>query len=96
MSDTTDPHPNDSGKRPFLVVYDYGQGGIWMYLYAESAEQIAERYPGLTVITEWRDWMTPDRLVPIIATIGRDMTFDIDNPQGYLAKADPELRRRRT
>jgi hypothetical protein len=61
--------------------------------WAESAEQIAARYPGLTVITEWREWMTPDRLIEIIATIGPHMTFDIDQPDGWLAGADEALRR---
>jgi hypothetical protein len=27
-----------AGKRPYLAVDDYGSGGIWIYLYAESAE----------------------------------------------------------
>lgn len=83
----------DSGKRPYLAIDDYGTGGIWIYLWAESADQITARYPGLTVITEWREWMTPDRLIEIIATIGPHMTFDIDQPDGWLARADEALRR---
>ncbi len=82
----------DSGKKPYLAVYDYGMGGIWIYVYAESADQIAARYPGLTVISEWREWMTPDRLIEIIAAIGPQMTFDIDQPDGWLAKSDETLR----
>ena len=35
--------------REFLVCYDYGQGGIWLYLDAESPFQIANTYPDLTV-----------------------------------------------
>ena len=84
-----------SGKRPYLAVYDYGTGGIWIYVYAESAEQITERYPGLTVITEWRDWMTPERIIELTAGIGSHMTFDIDKPDGWLAQSDDELRRSR-
>ena len=83
----------NEGKRPFLVVYDYGTGGVWIYIYAKSAEQIKARYPGLTVITEWRDWMTPDRVVELTATIGASMTFDIDRSDGWLAHAEDELRR---
>lgn len=84
-----------SGKRPYLAVYDYGTGGIWIYVYAKSAEQITERYPGLTVITEWRDWMTPERVIELTTGIGSDMTFDIDTPDGWLARSDDELSRPR-
>lgn len=80
------------GKRPFLVVDDYGTGGIWIYLYATSAKQITDRYPGLTVITDWREWMTPERVFEIAAEIGPDMTFDIDNPHGWLADSEDALR----
>ena len=64
-----------------------------MYVYARSGEQITARYPGLTVITEWRDWMTPDRVIELTATIGPDMTFDVDRPDDWLAHSEDELRR---
>ncbi len=51
-----------------------------------SADQITERYPDLTVITGWRDWMTPERLLPLASTIQPEMVFDIDHPDGYLAR----------
>jgi hypothetical protein len=35
--------------KSFLVCYDYGQGGIWLYLTAESSEEIRHKYPSLTV-----------------------------------------------
>jgi hypothetical protein len=44
-------------KERFLVVDDYGMGGIWAYLLAESAEQIGERYPTLNIVTETPDWL---------------------------------------
>lgn len=76
------------GARPraeqttFLVMDDYGTGGIWMYIHAQSAAQITERYPRLKVFTGWLDWMTPDRLIPIIWNLS---AYDIDHPTGYLA-----------
>lgn len=79
-------------KKPFLVVDDYGMGGIWMYVCARSADQITERYPDLTVITEWRDWMTPERLLPLASTIEPEMVFDIDHPHGYLARHEESHR----
>jgi hypothetical protein len=33
----------------FLASYDYGQGGIWLYIEAESSRQITETYRDLTV-----------------------------------------------
>jgi hypothetical protein len=83
----------EEGKRPYLAVYDYGTGGVWIYVYAQSPEQVTARYPGLTVFTEWRDWMTPERVIELTATIRPDMTFDIDRPDGWLASAEDELRR---
>ncbi len=31
----------------FLACYDYGQGGIWLYIRGESPEQIKRTYPAL-------------------------------------------------
>jgi hypothetical protein len=33
----------------FLSCYDYGMGGAWLYVEAESPEQIQQTYDGLTV-----------------------------------------------
>lgn len=38
--------------REFYVLYDYGQGGLWAILRAESAEQVRERFPQLQVFEE--------------------------------------------
>ena len=72
------PRPDQT---TFLVVDDYGTGGIWMYIHARSADEITDRFPGLTVFTEWRSWMTPDRLVPLVWNLE---AYDIDAPSGYL------------
>jgi hypothetical protein len=58
-----------SMKRPFLVVYDYGTGGVWAYVWAESEEQILSRFD-VDVISEVPDWLVPHKLV----------TLDIDRP----------------
>jgi hypothetical protein len=34
-------------KREYLVLYDYGMGGVWAYLTAENEDQIRERFPQL-------------------------------------------------
>jgi len=33
----------------FLTVYDYGMGGVWQWITAESKEQILAKYPALHV-----------------------------------------------
>jgi hypothetical protein len=63
------------------VIDDYGTGGIWMYIHARSAEEITQRFPALTVIEEWLEWMTPDRLIPLIWNLE---AYDLDSPTGYL------------
>jgi hypothetical protein len=55
MADGRDQARPKPGQSTFLVIDDYGTGGIWMYIHAACAQQIRERFPELTVITEWRD-----------------------------------------
>lgn len=76
--DTVSPRPDQT---TYLVVDDYGTGGIWIYIHARSAEEITDRFPDLTVFTEWRSWMTPDRLIPLVWNLE---AYDLDDPSGYL------------
>jgi hypothetical protein len=70
------------GKQEFFVVYDYGQGGLWAILRAESAEQVRRKYPGLDVF-EGRPPMLDDATVSSIRRAG---VRDIDDaPDGWLA-----------
>lgn len=62
-------------KKAFLVVHDYGQGGVWAYVRATSKEQIQRRLPGLEVVDRPPSWMTREDL----ARIEQRMTFDIDD-----------------
>ena len=68
-------------KRPFLTVYDYGQGGVWLVLLAESAAQIREKYPDLQVVEKPPPSMNEEQLEDIRAR----RTLDIDD------EADPFL-----
>jgi hypothetical protein len=82
MSDDRHRPSPKLGQSTFLVIDDYGTGGIWMYIHAASAQQIRERFPELIVITEWGEWMTPERLIPVIWDV---WAYDFDAPTGYLA-----------
>ena len=69
-------------KQEFFVVYDYGQGGLWAILRAESAEQVRRKYPGVEVF-EGRPPMLDDATV---SSIRRTGVRDIDDPpDGWLA-----------
>jgi hypothetical protein len=69
-------------KHKHLVVYNYGQGGLWAFIRADSAEQIEERYPELKVVSEIPTWMTDDIRSRLEAT----ETYDLDAPpSGLLA-----------
>jgi hypothetical protein len=69
-------------KQEFFVVYDYGQGGLWAILRAESAEQVRRKYPGVEVF-EGRPPMLDDATVSGIRRAG---VRDIDDPpDGWLA-----------
>lgn len=67
-------------KQPFLVVYDYGSGGLWGVVLAGSAEEIQRVYPELEVVPELPKWMTQDYYADLAAT-----PYDVDGaPWGLL------------
>lgn len=69
-------------KQRFLVVYDYGQGGVWAFIHARSREEIKRGFPELDIVDEVPKWMSVDE----VAVLEERMTFDIDKPRGWLAK----------
>lgn len=69
-------------KQKHLVVYDYGQGGLWAFIYADSPQQIEERYPELKVVAEVPPWMTGE----LRSRLEAKETYDLDAPpSGLLA-----------
>jgi hypothetical protein len=44
----------------FLVCYDYGQGGVWRYLLADSRDAVIAEYPMLTVFDSSPPWWTDE------------------------------------
>ncbi len=48
-------------SQPFLVVYDYGQGGIWWWITASSSVEITKAYRGVRVLEHAPDWWTPEQ-----------------------------------
>ncbi|MDR1237108.1 MAG: hypothetical protein LBK28_02585 [Propionibacteriaceae bacterium] len=66
---------DDEGKRPFLIGYDYGMGGLWGVMYARSTEEIKDHYPELVVVNEWPKWMDNDEFTRMA-----ENAYDIDGP----------------
>lgn len=67
-------------KRDFLVVYDYGQGGVWAFVSARSRGEIERGFPELRVVEDTPDWMSETELKGIKAR----MRFDVERPVGWL------------
>jgi hypothetical protein len=61
----------------FLVVYDYGTGGVWVRLRAESIDAVREKYPELVVIDSRPPSMSPDVFEEIQSTA---RIVDVDSP----------------
>jgi hypothetical protein len=76
-------------RREFLTVYDYGQGGVWTLLLADSADQIRDRYPELKVVTHPPGTMTDEELERIRSKRHR---VDIDDLQEPFLKSLREHR----
>ena len=61
-------------KHDYLVVYDYGTGGVWSVIAAYSKEQVQARFPDLEVVDVKPEWMTGEMYDRIRSTL----FFDID------------------
>lgn len=71
-------------KQRFLVVDDYGQGGIWGFVWARSVDEIHATFRDLQVIDSMPSWLTGEQL----AVMEQRMTFDIDDvkPDDWIAR----------
>jgi hypothetical protein len=67
-------------KRDFLVVYDYGQGGVWAVVSARSRGEIERGFPQLRVFEDTPGWMSETEL----KSIKKRMSFDLERPSGWL------------
>ena len=62
-------------RKDFLVVYDYGAGGAWAVLLADSPAQVRERFPELRIVTERPAWLTRQEE----RRLRERMTIDVDD-----------------
>ena len=76
-------------KRPYLVLYDYGIGGLWGVMLARSEKEIARMYPELAVVHDRPRWMSADLYARIC-----EQEYDIDGaPWGMLNAVLSDRRR---
>ena len=71
----------------YLVVYDYGPGGVWAFVTAQSKEQIVGKYPMLSVFAERPDWMSEEAC----RDIRLRNSFDIDDEPPHWLNAAMRL-----
>jgi hypothetical protein len=64
----------------FLVVYDYGQGGFWAIVRAESPVDVQSRFPELTLVPDRPAWMSDQVLSDL-----HDEVLNVRQPTGLLS-----------
>jgi hypothetical protein len=62
-------------KCEHLVCYDYGQGGVWAFVWAHSPDDINQKFPELQVVETKPNWMTAE----VENRIRSTMSIDIDD-----------------
>ena len=66
-------------EREFLVVYDYGTGGVWGFARAQSEAEINNAFPELQVVHDTPEWMTlkQERKIRSVSsfTVGKAASF---------------------
>lgn len=65
----------------FWVLYDYGPGGLWTILRADSAQQIRARYPQLQVFDAPPEYLDGEAVERVLAAGVRDIEAP---PSGWL------------
>ena len=72
-------------RNQYLIVHDYGMGGVWGIINANSEQEIRKKYPQVKVIETRPMWMSDADYNDIASA----HSFDIDDePRGWLAKLD--------
>jgi hypothetical protein len=61
-------------RQAFLTLHDYGTGGLWAYMRADSPEQIRARFRDLEVLAEAPAFMDEEQLKQIEA----DGVYDVE------------------
>jgi hypothetical protein len=65
--------------KEFLVVYDYGSGGVWGIAIASSEKEISQHFPDLQVVPDRPEWMDDE----MVGRIRDESFFVLDDPSTY-------------
>ena len=63
----------------FLVVYDYGMGGVWGFARAQSQSELIAAFPELKTFHEKPQWMTSEEEAKIRSV----SSFTVAEPHTY-------------
>lgn len=74
---------NRTMKKKYLVCHDYGQGGLWAYVYAKSPQEINVKFRNLRVVTVSPAWLTLEEQAKL-------KVYDVDQPEGWLTSLAKE------
>jgi hypothetical protein len=79
----------DVSKQRYFLVYHYGQGDVFVYVYARSAEEIVRAYPELALADEDRYFasLSPSWAKQQKEALERHLTFDVDDQDAPFLKA---------
>ncbi len=66
-------------RKKFLTCYDYQTGGVWQYIYADSKNQILNKYPALIVVGKTPDWLIKESDIQL-------REYDIDDEPDAVMK----------
>ncbi len=80
-----------SSTRPYLCAYNYGMGFAFLYVIAESWEDIRDKFPNLELVDPIPSHISDESL----QVIAEKLTFDIDSPVGVLRDIQEAGRRKR-
>tara|TARA_B110000503_G_scaffold45907_1_gene75004 strand:- start:1494 stop:1907 length:414 start_codon:yes stop_codon:yes gene_type:complete len=70
---------SDKLKKKYIAFRIAGQGGMWMYLYADSLRDVEAKFPEFYVFDK-----TPKSFNSGSELWAEQFTFDIDQPTGWL------------
>lgn len=80
-------------QQSFLAVHDYGQGGVWLLLEAQSHGEAQAMYPMLTVFETRPDWMTESDEAEYRAhCLEIGFCWKVEQPTGWLLEHFPPTR----
>lgn len=71
-------------KREFLVVHDYGMGGLWAIVYARSEAEVMKNYREVQVVDRVPRWLDNNEYENIKSTSFADL--ELGTSKGWISR----------